>query len=67
MGLSWRINEWCGRRKVSRSQYYKLKREGRGPDTIDSGGPRITEDADRRWQEAREREAAAQVQANTTA
>jgi len=52
------INEWCARRRVSRSGFYKLKREGRAPDIIDSSGPRITDEADQRWQAAREREAA---------
>ena len=52
------INEWCAFRRVSRSGYYKLKREGRAPETIDSSGPRIPDEADQRWLEAREREAA---------
>jgi len=51
------INEWCTHRRVSRGSYYKMRREGRAPDIIDSGGPRITDEADQRWQKAREREA----------
>jgi len=52
------INEWCAHRRVSRSSFYNLKRQGRAPAIIDSGGPRITTEVDQRWQKAREREAA---------
>jgi hypothetical protein len=56
------IDQWCQHRAVSRSSYYKMKKNGRAPDTIDSGGPRITDEADQRWREAREREAAEAAQ-----
>ena len=46
------IPGWCHKRKVSRSNYYKMKKAGRGPRTIENGGLiRISRSADAEWEE----------------
>ena len=51
------IAEWCRSHGYkSRGTFYKLKSEGRAPDLI-YPGPRITDDANARWEREREREA----------
>ena len=61
---SFTIPEWSERHGMSESQYFKLRREGRGPDTMKTGdvGVRISREADARWVRAREAEAAENVQ-----
>jgi hypothetical protein len=49
------INEWCEDHRISRSMFYKLKKQGLAPDLMKLGkAVRITDDADARWQAARE-------------
>jgi hypothetical protein len=45
------IQQWCAKRNVSRAGFYKLKKDGRAPRTIECKGVvRITADADRDWE-----------------
>jgi hypothetical protein len=55
--------EFRAAEKISKTTFHKMLNEGRGPDLIYpvDGSPRITADARRRWQEAREAEAKAQA------
>jgi hypothetical protein len=57
---SFTIAEWRGRHGISESQYFKLRRQNRGPRTMPTGdvGLRISAEADREWIAAREAEAA---------
>ncbi len=57
---SFTIAEFCKRHHLSESQYFKLKREGRGPRTMATGsvGVRISREADAAWVREREAEAA---------
>jgi predicted DNA-binding transcriptional regulator AlpA len=56
-GSDMTIPEWCRKHRVSRSMWYRLKDEGRAPRTIKLGvAVRITDEADREWQAAREAE-----------
>jgi hypothetical protein len=49
------ISEFCGRNHVSVSTYHKLKNKGHGPREMLLGGAiRITAQAERDWQQARE-------------
>lgn len=60
LGGSFTIPEWCEHRRVSISMYYKLKAQGKAPETLPIGRHRtITAEADAAW--ARQR----QAQANT--
>jgi hypothetical protein len=56
---SFTIPEWCERHNMSESQYFKLRREGRGPRLMSTGdvGVRISREADVEWIRAREAEA----------
>lgn len=55
-GGSFTINEWCQRRRISRSMFYKLDAQGKGPHTHNVGSSRrISAEADAAW--VREREA----------
>ena len=49
--MSFTIEQWCQRHNVSRSFYYKLKRAGKAPRTMEllDKAVRITEEADREW------------------
>lgn len=45
------IDEWCALRRVSRAQYYRLRRSGDSPEAIYiRGKPIITAEADEKWQ-----------------
>jgi hypothetical protein len=58
LGGSFTIPEWCEHRRVSISMYYKLKAQGKAPETLPIGRHRtITAEADAAW--ARERQAEA--------
>jgi hypothetical protein len=50
------IDEFCAAFKLSRSMFYKLAREGRGPVMMDAGKPLVSYSAAAQWR--REREAA---------
>ena len=55
MSESFSINEWCARRKVSRSFYYEMKTRGEAPRSYKMGNrDRITAEADAEWIAARE-------------
>lgn len=57
---SFTIREWCALRKVSRSKFYELDRDGKGPRTHNAGVKRlISPQADQDWIREREAEAAA--------
>lgn len=57
---SYRINEWCGLRRYSRAEFYRMKARGDAPDTIGEGRmTRITPDADARGLKQQERKAKA--------
>lgn len=58
---SFTIPEWCQRHGLSESMYHKLRREGRGPRTMEVGpqAVRISLQADADW--VAEREAAARA------
>jgi hypothetical protein len=66
---SYTIIEWRGRHNLSEAQYHKLRRQGRGPRTMQTGdiGQRISVEADRDWIAEREREAAEKHQAKEAA
>jgi hypothetical protein len=57
---SYTITEWRARHGLSESQYHKLRRQGRGPRTMQTGdvGVRVSMEADVDWVRDREREAA---------
>jgi hypothetical protein len=47
-----KITEWCAKRRISRAEYYKLRKLGKSPRTIEVEGIiRITAEADREWAE----------------
>jgi hypothetical protein len=54
------IEEWAHKRNRSVATFYNLKKKGRAPATVDPGvgGPRITAQADRDWEENMKRWAA---------
>jgi hypothetical protein len=57
-GYDYTIEEWCARRRLSRSMYNKLQTQGLGPRTLRTGrSVRITDKADADWQADRERAA----------
>jgi len=54
------IPEWCTRRGVSRSTFYKLDAQGKAPRTYFAGAKRmISDEADADWVREREAEALA--------
>src|SRR5262249_17107773 len=58
-GDAYTIAEFCAANRIRESFYYKLKKQGRGPRERHVGRRVIiTEDANREWQVACEREAA---------
>ena len=59
MDQSETIKEFCASEKISRSQYFTMKREGWGPDEAAIGRRVIiTPEAKQRWRRERERAAA---------
>jgi hypothetical protein len=47
-----KIAEWCARHRISRAEYYNLRKLGKGPRTIEVEGIiRITPEGDREWTE----------------
>lgn len=53
------IYEWCDEHRISVSMFYKMRRDGWGPDTIKIGRRQlITDEANRRWLGMRKKEAA---------
>ncbi len=49
-GGSFTIPEWCRHRRMSISMYYKLRTQGKGPETLDVGRHKtITAEADAAW------------------
>jgi hypothetical protein len=47
---SFTLDEWCERRRISRSMFYKLKSKGRGPQTHYAGVKcLISDEADAAW------------------
>lgn len=45
------VSEWCGLRRISRTQFYRLRSCGRAPDLLYIGSkPVITPAADREWE-----------------
>jgi predicted DNA-binding transcriptional regulator AlpA len=59
-GQSFTIPEWCVTRRVSRSMFYKLRKQGRAPRTHSAGAKQlISPEADAAWLAEREAEAAA--------
>jgi predicted DNA-binding transcriptional regulator AlpA len=60
MSESFSVNEWCARRRVSRSFFYEMQQRGEAPRTYRIGNrQRITTEADAEWIAKREAEAAA--------
>jgi hypothetical protein len=56
--ISFKLNEWCDHRRVSRSMFYKLQKLGLAPDSYLVGNSRyITAEADGAWLAARHAEA----------
>ena len=54
------INEWCALRRVSRSMFYQLDKQGLAPRTHNAGVKRlISPQADANWLAQREAETAA--------
>jgi hypothetical protein len=66
---SFTLKQFQQRHTLSESQYHKLRREGRGPRTMNTGdvGVRISTEADSDWIKAREAEAKAAAEATTAA
>jgi hypothetical protein len=64
---SFTVAEFLERHRLSESQYFKLKRQGRGPTLMAVGdvGKRISAQAERDWIAACEREAMAEAKAET--
>src|SRR6266852_6227876 len=51
------VEEWCAARRLSRAMFYKLLRQGKGPQTYLVGTRRfISHEADAAWQSAMEAE-----------
>jgi len=56
------IKGFCLRQNISRTHFYKLRRDGKAPRMAHVGGRRmITPQAEREWEIAREQEGAAQL------
>jgi predicted DNA-binding transcriptional regulator AlpA len=59
-GQALSISQFCARNNISRSFFYKLKKRGKAPRTMDVDGRRIiSPDAERDWRLERERDGAA--------
>jgi hypothetical protein len=57
-GQALSILQFCARNNISRSFFYKLKKRGKAPRTMDVDGRRIiSPDAERDWRLERERDA----------
>jgi hypothetical protein len=53
------IKQFCDRHSISEAFYYELRKEGKGPDTMDvDGRVLISNEAAARWRAERERTAA---------
>jgi hypothetical protein len=49
------ITEFCRKKKLSRAKYFKMRQKGRGPrEARDGKWVRITPEAERDWDRARE-------------
>ena len=61
--MSYTIETWCKEHDVSRSTFYKLRREGRAPRLFEvtPGCPRISAEANEEWIRAREAEQSAET------
>jgi hypothetical protein len=58
-GQALSISQFCARNNISRSFFYKLKKRGKAPRTMNVDGRRIiSPDAERDWRLERERDAA---------
>jgi hypothetical protein len=54
---SYTLDEWCERRRISRSMFYLLKKRGQAPKIHYAGKkPIVSDEADREWLAAREAE-----------
>ena len=64
---SYTIAQFCRAEQIDRDTYYEMKKEGRGPREMRPAerAPRISAEARRDWQRARETEAAAKNAAAT--
>ena len=60
------LKEFRARHRLSESQYHKLRRQGRGPRVMSVGGVRVSREADRDWIAAREAEAEAAKETDST-
>lgn len=50
---SFKISEFCTRNGISRGKYYTMKKKDKGPREMDVDGmPRISAEAERKWQKA---------------
>ena len=59
------IREWCGLRKYSRAEFYRMKARGDAPLIIGEGKrSRITPDSDAKWLKEQERAARAKLKQN---
>ena len=57
--LAMSIKQFCDRHSISEAFYYELRKEGKGPDTMDvDGRVLISNEAAARWRAERERTAA---------
>ena len=55
---SYTLSEWCERRRVSHTQFYKLRKLGKAPRTHNNGVRQLVSyEADQDWVAEREREA----------
>ena len=46
------IQQWCDKRKISRAEFYKMRKDGRGPRVLENGAVRrITRKADQEWEQ----------------
>lgn len=61
---SYTVAEWCRIEKISRSLFYKLRRQGLAPELMRVGGRfRISQEAATEWRRARAADAAAEIAA----
>jgi hypothetical protein len=45
------IAEWCAKRRISKAEFYRMKKEGRGPRVTENGAlRRISPESDRAWE-----------------
>lgn len=61
--MSFTIDSWCAEHDLSRSTFYKLRKEGRAPRLFEvtPGCPRISDEANAEWVKAREAEQSAEA------